>query len=300
MHEFPLPMNAENDYKRKLETSEPLTEKELKQYEKEMGFGYRQAIGELIYAMVTCRPDIAFPVIKLAQYSTKPSTIHFEAVKDIFRFLNATKDEGIYFWRKTPRDDLPLGPIPQLRKDNNYDEKSILERRQVSCNTLFGMKDSDWAGDSNHRKSVTCIVIKLAGGTVLYKARFQETIALSTTEAEFIAAVEAGKYILYLRSILHDIGMTQDEATILYEDNQGSLLMAQAQQPTKRTRHIDIKHFVLQDWCEQDLILIKRINTTDNSSDILTKATARTTFYRHTEYIQGKVIPEYVKYSIDY
>ena len=160
------------------------------------------------------------------------------------------------------------------------------------------MKDSDWAGDSNHRKSVTGIVIKLAGGTVLYKARFQETIALSSTEAEFIAAVEAGKYILYLRSILQDIGMTQHEATILYEDNQGSLLMAQAQQPTKRTRHIDIKHFVLQDWCEQDLITIKRINTTDNSSDTMTKATARTTFYRHMEYIHGKIVPEYVKYPL--
>ena len=136
MHEFPLPMNADNDYKRKLETSEPLTEIELKTYEKEMGFAYRQAIGELIYAMVTCRPDIAFPVIKLAQYSTKPSTIHFEAVKDIFRFLNATKDEGIYFWRKTPRDDLPLGPIPQLRKDNNYDENSILEVKYHATHCL--------------------------------------------------------------------------------------------------------------------------------------------------------------------
>ena len=141
------------------------------------------------------------------------------------------------------------------------------------------MKNSDWAGDSNHRKSVTGIVIKLACGTVLYKARFQETITLSSTEAEFIGAIEAGKYILYLRSILHDIGITQHEATILYEDNQGSLQMVQAQQPTKRTRHIDIKHFVLQDWCEQDLMTIKRINTTDNSSDIMTKATARTTFY---------------------
>ena len=147
------------------------------------------------------------------------------------------------------------------------------------------MKNSDWAGDSNHHKSVTGIVIKLAGGTVLYKARFRETIALSSTEAEFIAAIEAGKYILYLRSILHNIGMTFHEATILYEDNQGSLLMAQAQPSTKRTRHVDIKHFVLQDWCEQDLITIKIINTTDNSSDEMTKATARTTFYRYTEYI---------------
>ena len=97
MHEFPLPMNPDNDYKRKLETSEPLTEDELKKYEKQMGFGYRQAIGELIYAIVTCRPDISFPVIKLVQYSTKPSAIHFKAVKNIFRYLNATIDEGIYF-----------------------------------------------------------------------------------------------------------------------------------------------------------------------------------------------------------
>ena len=60
------------------------------------------------------------------------------------------------------------------------------------------MKVSDWAGDSNPRKSVTGIVIKLAGGTVLYKARFQETITLSSTEAEFIAAVEAGNiYFIY-------------------------------------------------------------------------------------------------------
>ena len=264
-----------------------------------MGFGYRQAIGELIYAMVTCRPDILFPIIKLAQYSTKPSVIHFEAVKNIFRYLNATIDEGIYFWRKNPRNDLPIGPVPKLRKDNNYDEKSVAEQHQVSCNTLFGMKDFDWAGDSNHRKLVTGIVIKLAGGIVLYKARFQDTIALSSIETEFIVAVEAGKYILYLRSILQDMGMTQHEATILYEDNQGSLLMAQAQQPTKRMRHIDIKHFVLQDWCEQDLITIKRINTTDNSSDIMTKATARTTFYRHTEYIEGNIISEYVTRPID-
>jgi len=247
MYEFPLPMNPDNDYKRKLETSEPLTEEELKKYEKQMGFGYRQAIGELVYAMVTCRPDISFPVIKLAQYSTKPSAIHFEAVKNIFRYLNATIEEGIYFWRMNPRNDLPIGSVPTLRKDNNYDEKSVAERHQVSCNILFGMKDSNWAGDSNHRKSVTGIVIKLAGGTVLYKARFQDTLALSSTETEFIATVEAGKYILYLRSILQDIGMTQHEATILYEDNQGSLLMAQAQQPTKRTRHIDIKYFVLHD-----------------------------------------------------
>ena len=74
--------------------------------------------------------------------------------------------------------------------------------------------------------------------------------------------------------------------------------MASAQQPTKRTRYIDIKNFVLQDWCEADIIAMRQINTTDNSSDTLTKATPRSIFYRHMKYIRGKIIPEYVAYSV--
>ena len=112
-------------------------------------------------------------------------------------------------------------------------------------NIMIGIKDSDWAGDSNHHKSITGIIIMLAGSAILCKFRSQDTIALSSTEVEFIATVEARKYILYLRSILSDIGIPQHDATILYENNQGSLLMASDQQPTKRTNHIDITHFVL-------------------------------------------------------
>ena len=105
--------------------------------------------------------------------------------------MNATKDEGIYFWRKELGDDLPDVPIPKLRKDNNYDGKSVPTQQQISIYTLFCDKDSDWAGDSTHRKSVMGIVIKLAGGAIMYKYRFQDTIALSSTDAEFIAAVDA-------------------------------------------------------------------------------------------------------------
>ena len=75
--------------------------------------------------------------------------------------------------------------------------------------------------------------------------------------------------------------------------------MASAQQPTKRTRHVVIKKVVVQDWCETDIIVMKRINTKDNSSDTLTKATPRTIFYRHMEYILGKIILEYVKHPLN-
>ena len=80
----------------------------------------------------------------------------------------------------------------------------------------------------------------------------------------------------------------------LYEDNQGALLMANSGQPTKRTRHMDTKHFALQQWVELDLLSLKRIATADNESDGMTKNLGRTLFYRHMEYLMGKIRPEYV------
>jgi len=117
---------------------------------------------------------------------------------------------------------------------------------------------------------------------------------LSTTQAEFTAACDAGKYILYVRTILEDsIGLEQTDVTILYEDNQGALLMANAQRPTKRTRHMHVKHFAIQQWVAQDLLTMKRISTNDNYVDVLTKATGKTLFYRHMDYIQGYIKPAY-------
>ena len=121
-------------------------------------------------------------------------------------------------------------------------------------------------------------------------------MAQSSTEAEFIAAAEAGRYILYLRTIMEEIGLPQHHATVIYEDNNGALLMAKAGQPTKRTKHIDTRYFALQSWVERDLLSFKRISTTDNSADAMTKATARTLFYRHNNHIMGKVIPDYVDF----
>ena len=117
---------------------------------------------------------------------------------------------------------------------------------------------------------------------------------MSSTEAEFIAACEAAKVILYVRSILEDSGIDQLKATILYADNQGALLMANGGQPTKRTRHMKTRHFALQQWVDTDLLTLLRIGTSDNKSDVMAKNLARTLFYRHQKYIIGKILPGYV------
>ena len=241
--------------------------------------------------MVTCRPDISFPLIKLSQYSANPALEHFKAVKNLFKYLQATPKEGLYYWRSNKRTDRPKTTLPTCIHDNNYEPQT---RYQADPNEVRAAVDSDYAGDEQHRRSVTGITIKIAGAAIYYKTKFQTTIALSSTEAEFIAACEAAKVILYVRSILEDMGIHQNKATTLYEDNQGALLMANAGQPTKRTRHMDTKHFAIQQWVETDLLTLLRIGTSDNESDAMTKNLARTLFYRHQEYIMGKRRPDYV------
>ena len=72
-----------------------------------MSFGYRSAIGELIYALVTCRPNLSYAVVWGAQNSARPHDIHFNGVKHILKYLYLTCDDGLYFWRAEPNVDLP-------------------------------------------------------------------------------------------------------------------------------------------------------------------------------------------------
>jgi uncharacterized protein Yka (UPF0111/DUF47 family) len=75
---------------------------------------------------------------------------------------------------------------------------------------------------------------------------------------------------------------------VLYEDNNGALMMANAQQPTQRTSHMDIKKFALLDWVEQDLLILRNVKTAENTADGLTKPLVKQLFYRHTETVLGK------------
>ena len=112
--------------------------------------------------------------------------------------------------------DRLTGPLPQCADTNNHTSKT---REQTTQNEPRAGVDSDVGNDTSHRKSVTGINIKMTGGTVHYYTRFQVTVALSSTEVEFTTACDALKSILYVRSILHDLGMEQHHATTLFEDN---------------------------------------------------------------------------------
>lgn len=158
---------------------------------------------------------------------------------------------------------------------------------------LHGFMDSAWGNCLKTRRSFGGADVRLSGGPVAYKSRLHPTVAHSSTEAEFMEASATGRMILFTRSIMWDLGVPQHAATVAYEDNDAATAMANAQKPTPRTRHIDIKHFVLAEWVEQDLIKLERIDTSRNIADQYTKQLPRVLFHRHADYVMGRIPPEY-------
>ena len=288
---IPIPMRSDSKYQRELELAiRPTTPADQLHLQKQAGFSYRMTTGELIYALVVARLDISFAIIKLCQYSASPAAIHYQAIKHVFAFLNNTREDGLVYWRSRPRDNLPDVAPPQPRSN----PINQLERPLVAPTVILTYSDSDWGSDASHRRSVTGIIILLAGAAVLYLTHYQKAVALSSTEAEFVAASEAGKRSLYIRSILADLGFSQDNPTQLLIDNTGAVFMVDAGAPTKRTRHVDIRYFALLEWSETGQIKAEAIPTDANLSDSMTKATGRIKFHQHADLYMGRTPPHYV------
>ena len=289
-------MREDNAYQTMLDTSVGPTDTIEKQnLEDEMNSSYRRALGELLFAMVTYRPDISFLIIKLSTFANNPAKEHYMAIKQIFRYLCHTMEEGITYWRTTASPNTQLSPsIPPKVFHQQNPEPSNTDTQS----NMVGSVDSDCASDPKTRKSMIGIVMYLGGGAIHYKTKQQERVAWSSTEAEFVAACEAAKMAIHLRSILDEINISQDHATLIYEDNSGALEMANARQPTKRTKHMETKHFAIQDWVEEDLVVLEYIKSPNNSADTLTKPLARTAFYKHNDVIMGRVPPLYYKGTV--
>ncbi|KAJ4718977.1 Retrovirus-related Pol polyprotein from transposon TNT 1-94 [Melia azedarach] len=145
----------------------PTTDKEKEDMEK---VPYASAVGSLMYAMICTRPDIAHAVGVVSRFLSNPGREHWNAVKWIMRYLRGTSNFKLTFGSGKP--------------------------------LLVGYTDSDMAGDVDTRKSTTGYLMTLSGGAVAWQSRLQKCVVLSTTEAEFIAATEACKELLWMKRFL--------------------------------------------------------------------------------------------------
>ena len=136
--------------------------------------------------------------MKLTQFNNGPAQCHFDAIKQVYKYLHHTISEGLYFWRPTPERTLPSTPLPTIMDDSQYDV--FLPPTKLHKAHCFA--DSYWAGNRCDCRSVSGILVKLGSAAIVYKTVLQKKIVLSSTEAEFYALAEAGEMILYIRFVL--------------------------------------------------------------------------------------------------
>jgi hypothetical protein len=202
---------------------------------------YRKLVGCLLYIAVNTRLDISAGVSILAQKVANPNQEDWNELKRIVKYLKGTENMVLF-----------LG-------------------QEESQNQLIGHADANWAENKVNRKSNSGYIFKLFDGTISWSCKRQTCVALSSTEAEFIALSEACKEALWIRRILHDLNQSCDEATTIYEDNQSCLKIIEEEKFSNRSKHIDVRYHFVKDYVEKKVIKCTYCPTEKMIADLLTK-----------------------------
>jgi len=143
---------------------------------------------------------------------------------------------------------------------------------KFELNKLVAFADAAYATDSKTCHLISIYIVLYAGAAIAYKAKMQPTVATSLMEAEFITAVYTAKAVKHLHSVLCDLGLPQQKATIIYEDNKAAIDMINNSKPMTQSRHIDVQHFTIQEWQNWGEIEMHHIPGILNPADDETKA----------------------------
>ena len=136
--------------------------------------------------------------------------------------------------------------------------------------TIVGYTDSDWAGDVDSRKSTSGYLFTFAGGAMAWQSMLQKCVALSTTEAEFIAVTEAGKELLWMKKFITELGFNQ-EKYVLFCDSQSAIHLSKNPTFHGRSKHIDLRYHWIREALDSKRFALDKIHTDDNGADMCTK-----------------------------
>lgn len=202
---------------------------------------YRELIGCLTYACLTTRPDLAAAVNFLSQYQSCPNEAHWKHLKRILRYIKGTLDVGLVY------------------------------RKNLEAPTVEVFADADWANDVLDRRSVSGGIFKVFGSTVAWITRKQQTVSLSSTEAELTALCAAVCHELWLGRLLQDLGFKPEEPVRVHEDNQSTIRVAEEAKDFGRLKHVDVKIHFIRDLIKQKRIKLEFIPSANQQADMMTK-----------------------------
>lgn len=214
---------------------------------------YASAIGSIMYAMVCTRPDVAYALSMCSRYQSNPGEAHWSAAKNILKYLRRTKDDFLVY---------------------GGDEKLIVQ----------GYTDASFQTDRDGFESQSGYVFILNGGAVSWKSSKQDTIADSTTEAEYIAASEAAKEAVWIRKFLDELGVVPSISVPIdiYCDNNGAIAQAKEPSSSSKSRHVMRKYHLIRRIITMGDIRMCKVHTDDNIADPLTKPMPRPKHESHT------------------
>ena len=209
---------------------------------------YQSAVGALLFLSTRTRPDICFAVSTVAKYCVNPNKNHWQAVKRIFRYLKGTINLGISY-SKSP-------------------------------NPCVGYSDADFAGDLNDRKSTSGFCFMYGNGIVSWKTQKQTCVSISTAEAEYVSLSICSQEAVWLRKLLLDLKVSDNNPMLIYEDNQSALCLAKNNKIHGRAKHISIKFHYVRDMVNTGVIRLQYCPTEDMIADIFTKGLSSARFIR--------------------
>lgn len=206
-------------------------------------YPYRELVGGLMYLAIGTRPDITHAISVLSQFNDCFEEMHWKAAKRVLRYLAGTVNVHLVYYRKNAG--------------------------------IQGYVDADWGGCRIDRRSYTGYLFTLSGSAVSWESRKQRTVALSSTESEYMALAEGAKEAIYLRSFMREIGLQQLCEVILYNDNRGAELLAQNPVYHSRSKHIDLRYHFVRQSIEEKQLVVRHVSSDEMCADFLTKALPR-------------------------
>jgi hypothetical protein len=203
---------------------------------------YREIVGSLIYVMTSTRPDLCYVVTKLSQYMKQPTNAHLNLSKFALKYIKGTL---------------------------HYDLKF---KKSCTDLSLTGFCDSDWGGSVDRRSiSGYCFQLNNDGPLISWKSKKQNTVALSSCEAEYMAMSYAIQEANFLQQLLKDMQISNKMSVNLYVDNQGALELAKNPVHHQRSKHIDIRYHYIRSQIQSNIIILHYVPTNDNIADMFTK-----------------------------
>ena len=199
-----------------------------------------------MYLALASQPDVSYMVNRLAQLTSDPKGVHWTAVKRIFRYLKYMKNANLTY------------------RGNDAEIKNT---------ELNFFCDADW-GNGLDQKSISGYVTIIARGAIAWSSKKQQTVALSTAEAEYITATHVTKQVLWHCSLYLELNFSLLMTSTIFTDNQVAITISHHPRYHAQTKHIDINYHFLPDHISARTINTVYVNTHNNLVDLFTKGLA--------------------------